>query len=230
MFPQMTPTYTSKDVCRMTGCTHRQLQYWEQKGYLHPQLGSRNVRFYDDDAIRFIEKIIQNKKSGKSLGEAYVISDKTIVNTGSLQPHLISQIEQLEAEWFGKNDALLQRLEQIYKLESTIPRYPYFVYNESDLEKLKSLQTEAKALKQRKDILFHDIRSQLLGMTPPPSPKPATTIETTTPLPTHHYSVDQLVLLWIKKNGLTNTLEIREKIQTRLRFGESIDQLVKELA
>ena len=44
------------------------------------------------------------------------------------------------------------------------------------------------------------------------------------------YTVDQLILLWIKKNGTYDSLpKVRENYLERIRNGESIDALVQEL-
>ena len=154
--------YSSKEVCRVSGCTHRQLQYWEIKGYLSPQLGSRNVREYSSNDIKVIQRIIEHKKSGKSLGEAFVTSDLEITQTNPYIQSLMSKAMPLEIAWVETNQKLLNILEDIHSLEASIPRFPYSIYEADKLEALKTLQQKAVLVKEQKDDYFHQLQSLLI--------------------------------------------------------------------
>ncbi len=230
----MEETYTSKDVCKLTGCTHRQLQYWEQKNYLTPTLGSRNVRYYNESTIQIIKQIIRNKKSGKSLGEAYVLGEQHALTPELVRSDLISALQQLEEDWFSKNKDILLILDQIFKLENTIPRYPYFMYNEGDLVALKNLQEKAIKLKHQKDQLYYEIKSRMLENSSSPSSQATTPSlipeDLVSEAPKDHYfSIDQLVLLCMKKNSAINTHSIRDNLSARLRAGETASQIANKI-
>ncbi|MDD5456978.1 MAG: helix-turn-helix domain-containing protein [Candidatus Margulisbacteria bacterium] len=220
--------YKNKDICKLTGCSHRQLQYWELKGYINPVYGSRNIRYYSEDDLNKIKQIIDNKKNGKSLGEAFVISSQHL-NPNNLDSEYFSHTNEVEKEWLQVNEELLTVLETIYHRENSIPRFPYFIYNQTELEDLKDLQEEAKKLKQKKDslwILITESNNRLIEALPKePEELPKVELKKDTPA----YSPDQLVILWIKKFGNTNTSEIRDLITKRLLNGESIESISDEL-
>lgn len=229
----MTEAYTSKDVCKLTGCTHRQLQYWEQKGYLKPSLGSRNVRYYNESSLQVIEQIIRNKKTGKSLGEAYVLGEQHAHTPELVRSDFIADLQKLEEEWFKQNEELLKILDEIFKLENTIPRYPYFIYNESNLIALKNYQEKAKKLKKQKDQLFYEIQALLLEKSAPliqvPENSPPMVEVSATSANDHYFSIDQLVLLYMKKNPAISTQTIRDTLSVRLRSGETTSQIASEI-
>lgn len=220
-------TYSSKQVCKLTECTHRQLQYWEIKGYLSPRLGPRNVREYSPNDIKVIQRIIDYKKSGKSLGEAFVTSDLEITQTNPHIQTLISKAMPLEVEWLEKSQALLRVLETIHALEASIPQYPYSIYESDKLETLKSLQQKALRIKEQKDDTFHQLQSLLIEQ---PSFQEISEEGPVTPLPVQVYSIDQLVIMWLRRHGNDhNAAEIRSQMTKRLQKGESIESIVKEL-
>lgn len=220
-------TYSSKQVCKLTDCTHRQLQYWEIKGYLSPQLGPRNVREYSPNDIKIIQRIIDYKKSGKSLGEAFVTSDLELTQTNPHIQTLISKAMPLEVEWLEKSQALLRVLETIHALEASIPQYPYSIYESDKLETLKSLQQKALLIKEQKDDTFHQLQSLLIEQ---PSFQESPEEGPVTPLPVQVYSIDQLVIMWLRRHGSDhNAAEIRSLMTQRLHKGESIESIVREL-
>ena len=220
-------TFSSKQVCKLSGCTHRQLQYWEIKGYLSPQLGPRNVREYTSNDINIIQRIIEYKKEGKSLGEAFVTSDLEVTQTNPHIQALMSKAMPLEVQWVEKSRDLLKLLTEIHTLEASIPRFPYSIYESDKLETLKSLQQKALRLKEQKDDIFHQIQSLLVAQpafekTPEDGP--------VTPLPVQVYSIDQLVIMWLRRYGSDhNAHEIRTIMTHRLKKGESIESIVREL-
>lgn len=219
--------YSSKQVCEVSGCTHRQLQYWEIKGYLSPKLGPRNVREYNDNDLKIIQRIIDYKRNGKSLGEAFVTSDLEVTQTQPKVQSMMAEVVPLEASWLEKSQALLRMLEEIHALEASIPRFPYSIYESDKLDALKALQQKAIQIKEQKDGIYHQLQSVMVN---PPTLEnvPSDYVGPSTPVQVH--SIDQLVLLWLKRFGATNnTREIRERLTKRLRTGASLDMLVKEL-
>lgn len=227
----MTSIYKSKDICRKTGCSHRQLQYWEQKKYLSPKLGSRNIRYYSDEDILIIKNIIELKRKGKSLGEAF--SQSTLVQSkepiSNLMGDKISTNQLLESDWLKKNAELIHLLDEIQTLENSIPRFPYFVYNKDNVQTLKNLQEQAVRIKKQKDAIITRLQSSFVKQTQSnlansitPELDSSKKIEST-------YTIDQLVIMWIKKNKETNASFIREKISKRIATGESTDSIAIEL-
>jgi DNA-binding transcriptional MerR regulator len=220
-------TFSSKQVCKLSECTHRQLQYWEIKGYLSPRLGPRNVREYSNNDIKIIQRIIEYKKSGKSLGEAFVTSDLEITQTNPHIQSLMSKAMPLEVEWLEKSQALLRVLGDIHSLEASIPQFPYSIYASDKLDSLKSLQQKAIHLKEQKDDLFHQLQSLLVEQ---PSFKEILEEGPVTPLPVQVYSIDQLVIMWLRRHGNNeNAAEIRSVMTKRLQKGEPIESIVREL-
>jgi DNA-binding transcriptional MerR regulator len=222
------PTYSSKQVCEVSGCTHRQLQYWEIKGYLSPNLGARNVREYSDNDLKVVRRIIDYKKSGKSLGEAFVTSDLEVTQTNPQIQSIIGKAMPLEASWLESSQSLLNVLEEIHALEASIPRFPYSIYESDKLETLKSLQQKAVRIKEQKDDIYHQLQSVLIEK---PILENVVLDGPTTPLPVQVYSIDQLVIMWLRRygSGQQNTQEIRSVLTNRLRMGETIASLIKEL-
>ncbi len=220
--------YQSKEVCTETGCTHRQLQYWEKKGYIKPEKGQRNVRFYSDSDIKIIKQIIGLKKKGNSLGEAFIRSSTFVKPTSSIQSNnRFLLLKETEEKYLAENEEILNILFHIQEIEASIPGYPYSAYNEENILKLKELQDKAHRVKQQKNETWEKIIT-ILKSDPNLIKKAQKTIENTTS--TSKYSVDQLILLWIKKNGTTENLpSVRENYLNRIRNGESIDALVQEL-
>lgn len=220
------PQYTSKQVCEITGCTHRQLQYWEIKGYLTPTLGPRNVREYNDNDLQIVKRIIDYKRSGKSLGEAFVTSDLELTQSSPKIQSTHASSHPLEVDWLNKNQELLTLLDKIHTLESSLPQFPYTVYRSDQLEQLKTLQQKAVLAKEQKDTLYHQLQSIHVDES-----ENVIIDEPTTPLPTLVYSIDQLVLLWLRHYGGGHSIqEIRSLITHRLQRGESIESIIKEIA
>lgn len=230
----MATRYKSQDICRITGCTHRQLQYWEKKGYLSPTLGGRNIRYYTEDDVRLVKQIISMKKRGKSLGEAFTKSQQQQCGTATfgniVDSDNIEQVRNLTQQWFQKNMELLDIADSILQLENSIPRFPYFIYSGQDLDQLKLFQEKARQLKMEKDHLYMQWKSASDNVLNSPVqeeeiPKePAPSVQSNTP-----YSVDQLVILWMRKHGHGNLAEIRQTIIQRLQKGESIESIAAEI-
>lgn len=224
----MTHQYQSKDICVETGCTHRQLQYWEKKGYIKPEKGQRNVRLYNENDIKVIKQIVGLKKKGNSLGEAFIRSSSYVKPTSAIQNNnkfLI--LKETEEKYLAENEELLNVLFRIQEIETSIPAYPYSAYNEENILRLKDLQDKAQKIKQLKDETWNKI-ILILNSDPTMIKKAQSTLQKTHPV--NKYTVDQLVLLWIKKNGTVHNLpQVRAAYLERIQQGESIDALVQEL-
>lgn len=224
----MKTLFQTKEICEQTGCTHRQLQYWEKKGYLNPKLGPRNVRLFDRHQLELVHQMVQKKKSGKSLGEAFSLSAQPKLTAASpmLKPDTMADIVELEKQWMEQFDELLQLAHSIYDLEKRIPRYPYFIYNQDDLETLKKLQGQVVRVKKQKDETYKELQERLLLLKQEES---QVTVEKKThsieniPKPT--LSLDQLVILWIKKYGDSNITDIRTRLWKRLQNGETAEDI-----
>jgi DNA-binding transcriptional MerR regulator len=54
-------TFTSHEVCRLTGCTYRQLDYWVRTGLVFPSVvearGSGSRRIFSDDDMERVKRI-----------------------------------------------------------------------------------------------------------------------------------------------------------------------------
>ncbi len=220
--------YKSKEICIITNCTHRQLQYWEIKGYIKPSQGQRNIRYYSDEDIKIIKNIIDLKHKGKSLGEAYVKTVAVIAPRYEFKNDLMEKLYNYEAEWFKYNQELVDLLDEIFRLESNLPRYPYFIYNQESVDRLKLLQEKAKKLKQQKDFIYKNMLNASDSLK---TNKTFYEIKPEKePIYAHTYSIDQLLLLWIKKHGSSNFSEVRKELYQRISTGESVESIIKELA
>ena len=234
--------YTAKDVSQMTGCTHRQLQYWEQKKYIHPVLGSRNVRFFSDRDIETIRKIISLKHKGQSLGEAvFKAKHEDIFDRARLSREQVTA-EKQQAEWLRLNSELLAVVGQVFAYEQKIPRFPYSVYSPDDLEKLKQLQEQASALhKQRNQIVLEEEKSVTVNQEElpiqPSSEQQAQEhvevdkliyVEEKKSVPVS-LTIDQLVILWIKENNETNFSKARDMIQLKIMAGKTPNDIYNEI-
>jgi DNA-binding transcriptional MerR regulator len=224
----MNMQYKSKDICEATGCTQRQLQYWEKKGYIKPKKGSRNVRLYKEVDLNTIKHIINLKKKGSSLGEAF---SKTNIehsqNSNLVTNDTFILLKKKEEKYLELNDKLLQILFEIQEYEASLPYYPLSVYKEDNLIHLRKLQETAKDIKNKKNIVWTEIVDILKTNT-------KTFLEVkkifNKPDKEDKYSIDQLILLWIKKNGTYNNLNIiREEYLEKIKKGASIDALIQEL-
>jgi hypothetical protein len=185
------------------------------------------VREYSDNDLKIIQRMIEYKKSGKSLGEAFVTSDLEITQTNPQIQSIISKAMPLEVSWLEKSQTLLNILTEIHSLEASIPRFPYSIYESDKLETLKSLQQKAVHMKEEKDAVFHQLQSVLIER---PQLQPSLTEGPTTPLPLQVYSVDQLVLMWLRRYGVEhNAQEIRSILTQRLQSGESIESIVGDI-
>ncbi len=224
----MSIQYQSKEVCTDTGCTHRQLQYWEKKGYIKPDTGHRNVRLYSENDIKVIKQMVGLKKRGNSLGEAFIRSSSIVKPTSAIQTNnRFLLLKETEEKYLAENEELLNTLFNIQETEASIPGYPYSAYNEDNILKLKMLQDKAQKIKHQKNETWEKILL-ILNSDPDLIKKAQNTI---TKNPTiNKYTVDQLVILWIKKNGTYDSLpKVRENYLERIKNGESIDALVQEL-
>lgn len=224
----MTTKYQSKDVCKETGCTHRQLQYWEKKGYVKPTKVQRNVRIYEENDIKIIKQIIGLKKKGNSLGEAFIRSSATIKPTSAIQNNnKFLLLKETEEKYLSENEELLNMLFQIQETEASIPGYPYSAYSEENILKLKELQDKAQKIKQQKNYTWEKI---LLILNSDPNLIKKAQDVINQKVVSNKYSLDQLVILWIKKNGIYKNLStIRANYLERIKNGESIDALIQEL-
>jgi len=156
----MTDQYTSKDVCAITECSHRQLQYWEKKEYISPEKGNRNIRIYNDNDIKIIKQIINLKKKGSSLGEAFIRSSATVrPNSAIITNTNFILLKEAEDRFIALNEELLSVLFKINELSDIVPGYPYSAYNEDALLKLKELQDKASTLKSQKNEAWEKINT-----------------------------------------------------------------------
>lgn len=52
--------HTSAEVCRLVGCTYRQLDYWIRAGYVTPRVpacGSGSTRLFDDAGLERVAEL-----------------------------------------------------------------------------------------------------------------------------------------------------------------------------
>jgi DNA-binding transcriptional MerR regulator len=224
----MSNQHQSKEVCSENGCTHRQLQYWEKKGYIKPDKGQRNVRLYTENDLKVIKQMVGLKKRGNSLGEAFIRSSSYVKPTSTVQSNnKFLFLKETEEKYLAENEELLNTLFHIQETEASIPGYPYSVYNEENILKLKELQDKAQKIKQQKNETWEKI---LIILKSDPSMIKKAQSSINKPPTINKYTVDQLILLWIKKNGTYDSLpKIRENYLDRIKNGESIDALVQEL-
>ncbi|OGI08243.1 MAG: hypothetical protein A2Y40_08200 [Candidatus Margulisbacteria bacterium GWF2_35_9] len=221
----------SNELCRKTGCSHRQLQYWEQKGYLSPKLGKRNIRYYSLSDVATIRNIIDLKRKGKSLGEAFSQStQKTDVPYApSFQIGKINTTQLIEEEWLQKSNELMSIIDEIQNIENSIPRFPYFVYDKDNIKTLKDLQEQAVKIKKQKDSLATNLREVLRIEAQKNEDKLITNPEPIIKKVSSSYTIDQLVIMWIKKNGENDASKVREQILGRLLTGEAPESIAFEL-
>lgn len=60
--------FTSAEVARATGITLRQLQWWDEKGYIKPIYGQiAHVRLYSKKQVETIKQMVKLRKAGVSL-------------------------------------------------------------------------------------------------------------------------------------------------------------------
>ena len=110
--------YTLKDVKKFSGCTHRQLQYWEAKNYLVPTLGPRNVRYYTAKDLKIIKELVKAKKNGATLGEAWGKQQKKVLSKAQepkVVTHLLKKLhlyEQKIKKLRQERDFLLTKIPQ----------------------------------------------------------------------------------------------------------------------
>ena len=121
----------------------------------------------------------------------------------------------------------MQIIEQIVYLEKHIPRYPYLVYNDESVEQLKAFQGQALIINKEMNDILEMINTANLDIEHHENFKenPEEIIEETIT----SLSIDQLVLLCIKKNGNTNIQEARTIIAKRIKLGEAPQKIYKEL-
>ncbi|HAR64529.1 MAG: hypothetical protein DKM50_10020 [Candidatus Margulisiibacteriota bacterium] len=219
--------YTLKDTREITGCTHRQLQYWEKKGYISPKLGSRNVRYYRKEDIESIKQLIEAKNSGKTLGEAWGENKLSITVKNplifSLDHQTLNKINQLTTEWMAANNLLIEQLLGTSELEKNTPGYPFSLYKSEHIETLKqNIETIKKTIKKREKI--DDCLKLFLK-----DIQPGKKIELT-PEESNINTLDALILYWAKaKKGSYNKnelLQIRESFSDRLRRGEAFCDII----
>jgi DNA-binding transcriptional MerR regulator len=67
-----TATVTTRDVCRITGLTYRQLDYWARMGYVKPGMANIRERDWQESEVRvakimarLIEASIEIKKAAR---------------------------------------------------------------------------------------------------------------------------------------------------------------------
>lgn len=219
--------YTLKDLSEMTGCTHRQLQYWEQKGYIAPKLGARNVRYYRNDDLQVVQQLLQAKKSGKTLGEAWGNNLVSITNNNPLLQTLnvatLNKINQLSSEWMAINHQLLEQLSLTSELEKNTPGYPYSLYHQDTITKLKDHVDRIKKTIKKRTTTEEALRKILRYLTQESEPE-------LTPEEAGINTIDALILYWAKyKKGEYNRseiVEIRESFIDRIHRGESYTEIV----
>jgi DNA-binding transcriptional MerR regulator len=65
--PDPDRTYSSREAAVLTGCTLRQLQWWDEKRLARPEAFTSNRRQYSANDIRRIKDIARLRKCGVSL-------------------------------------------------------------------------------------------------------------------------------------------------------------------
>lgn len=226
----MSQKLKNKDVCQQTGCSHRQLQYWEKKGYLKPSFGPRNIRLYTPKDLELIKKIIELKKRGKTLGEAYVYEkNETPIKTLSVSinsaPFDINKINELTGAYLDLNTKMIELLDKIKETEAEIPSYPYSIYNQENLNTLKEYQEKANQLFNHKNVIYSQIKKHLK----PQIINNKDNLQKDSPKKEMLYSVDQLVLLHMKHTSNYDASVSREYILNKIKEGISVEQLAKDL-
>ncbi len=220
-------TYKTKESCRMTGCTHRQLQYWEEKKYLHPILGSRNIRHYTETDLRLIKDLVKQKQQGFTLGEARY--QQIMHNTPNQEAASLQIIKKLEEnkefidQWIMTNEVILKLMNDVLYLEQHLPKFPYTIYVQADVDRLKLLQQKIIYYKKKRDYLAEKVTTGMASTIQPSA-------EIAMPL---IKSVDELVLWVAKKDQISSRetiKELRQKFEYRLRTGESIREIELSLA
>ena len=211
--------FQTKDVCSITGCSHRQLQYWEKKGYIKPGFGKRNIRYYSNEHIDLIKKIIYLKKKGKSLGEAFIKSKEPAKK--------LSALAHLENMWLNKNNEIIKLMEKTTKYKEKTIKFPYSVYSQDSIDELKHLQDQIKYLIKQRDYFYQEIL-QTNNITKKATPKLTKSITSNTN-DKKLFSLDQLVLIWLRKKKQSNINEVRQEIKKRLANGESLEQIYSSI-
>ena len=112
---------TVGELAKRVGITVRAIQYYDQRGLLHPsQIGSSNQRLYTEGDVELLQRILVLKYLGKSLADikneagecSQVLREAVEQSLGELDGELLKLMERMST---------LKRLEQL--LDSSEPRW-----------------------------------------------------------------------------------------------------------
>jgi DNA-binding transcriptional MerR regulator len=214
--------FSVKEITKETGCSHRQLQYWEQKGYLTPEKGPRNVRLYGNNDITFINQLLSSKKDGKTLGEAFGVNNQNRSLIG-LDTGQVSKTDTLFDRWISLNNELIKCLYETEKLEKNIPGYPYKLYSGENIKKLEENKNKIQVIIDKRKNVSLEIKEYFQKAS-------ISGIEHEEEI--HVDSVNALILYWIKKKGQYTSKElakVRQIFTERLHNGEDFQSIAKKL-
>lgn len=198
--------YTLKDIKKSIGCSQRQLQYWEKKGYIDPKLGPRNVRLYNKKDINKITQLYTAKKAGKTLGEAW---GECIIEMPIKKKNL-EEMNQLSQDWLNANANILEYLKKIPIQEDLI-------------KTLQNHHKEALELIKKRDA----IATNIANLTDTKKQQITLTFEEK-----QIDSIDGLILYWAKHKDQYNKdiiAPVREQLFNRLKRGETFESLILEI-
>lgn len=84
-----------KDVIRLTGLSRRTLQYYDGEGLMDNRRTAENYRFYGDEDLKRLWRIILFKEMGFQLDE---IRELLLADEGNLNVMLRGQVSSIEKE------------------------------------------------------------------------------------------------------------------------------------
>ena len=100
------------DVARLSGTTSRTLRHYGDIGLLHPsRVGSNGYRFYDEDALASLQRILLLKELGLGLPTIAEVLEGQKAHTDALVTHL---------QWLHKEKERIDR--QIAAVETTVTK------------------------------------------------------------------------------------------------------------
>jgi DNA-binding transcriptional MerR regulator len=71
---------TTNDVMRMSGCTHRQIDYWVRMGYVHPDTSNPRERNWPESETRVVMIMVRLGKANITIEKAARVA-RTVVNS-----------------------------------------------------------------------------------------------------------------------------------------------------
>lgn len=105
---------TVGELAKRVGITVRAIQYYDQRGLLHPsQIGSSNQRLYTEGDVVLLQRILVLKYLGKSLAD---IKDED----GSCAQVLRETVEQSRSELDDELLKLMERMSTLKRLEQLL--------------------------------------------------------------------------------------------------------------